>query len=244
MTGWDEQKPHGVQWHLTKCSNTCSTAKCGLAAIRLANLEQQNQARQHHLVAFSNKCMFWIFETLQDPEDLLIRGGVDPNKQREDGFFEINGTKWAYNQSTPSSLAAMCFSFTKDRRLLEMAQCLAMAVTNKNKNIFDRGPLDHSTRYYCDSLAFYQLLAEGFADYHLYLSGGVSQESLQRTRDEAVREAWYLCNYLKDTGCKSSDNNDDGSSDGGNNDGNDGDESELYFRGFELFILDEKRLKL
>lgn len=229
MTGWQNRPPHGIKWHLKHGPNTCSTAESGLAALRLARCERDENFR-NQLVGFGLRCVHWIFDTLQDPNDGLIFDGFKQGETNEDGSPKIDDMKWTYNQGTPLSLAALCYSFSRDQSLLAKAQSLAMAVTDRGSLIFDRRADDHGRRYYKDGIFFYQLLAEGFADYHAILGRcGVSRESLDRTYDEAVREARYVIEYMKDT-----DSGGDGQGDG----------TGLYFQTFELFRIDEKRLEM
>lgn len=221
MTGWQRKEPHGVLWHVkNRGPNTCTTAECGLAALRLAKCEPDQKFR-NRLISFANDCCHWVFEKMQDPTDKLICDGYDKNKKDEHGNYGINKMKWTYNQGTPISLASLLYTFTGDRWCIEKAQELALAVTDRKTEIFDRDTQNMEARYYRDGLFFYQLLAEGFADYHLYLgNAGVSQESLDRTRNEAVHMASYIHKYLKN------------------------EESGLYFQVLELFRIDEKRTKI
>lgn len=216
LSGWYNQEPYGVRWHVEKNgSNTCTTAECGIAALRLERFYNPNDNYAHTLVSFAGDCARWIFDRMQDKDDKLIQDGYVP----EGNGYRIDGMKWTYNQGTPITLCSMLYNKTGQDWYKEKAEELAKAVTDTNTTIYDRDTPNHEARFYRDHLYFYQLLAEGFADLHLYIGQAASQEVLDRTKREAVRVAQYMYRYMKnpDTG--------------------------LYFQTFELFRISEKGQK-
>lgn len=203
----------GVRWHTQKPGcNTCTTAECALAALRLAKHEHMHKGRY---VDFATKCCKWILENLQDPNDLLICDGLEEVKDQP-GKYERNGAKWTYNQGTTLSLCSMLYDITKDDYFKKSAEGIAQGVTNRESEIFDRRPADHESRYYHDSVYFYQLLAEGFADFVEYLGKHSPPELVDRVKAEALHHMQYTYNYLKDP--------------------NDG----LYYQTLELWKIDER----
>lgn len=193
MTGYDKSgSPGGVRWHLgKKGSNTCTTAEAALAALRLAKFVKHDAKE---LVEFASACCKWIFEKLRDPEDGLICDGLEPH----DGEYKRNGTKWTYNQGTPISLCCLLYSFTQDEHYKKCAEDLAMAVTNRETAIFDRDTQDRGARYYRDSVYFYQLLAEGFADFMLYFADKSPREVVDRVQNETLHTLQYVHNFIRD----------------------------------------------
>lgn len=196
MTGYDASgKPGGVRWHYgKKGSNACTTAECALAALRLAKHVKKDTKPY---IEFAANCCHWLFDKLQDPEDKLICDGLEPcdDEQTE---YKRNGTKWTYNQGTPMSLCCMLYSFTKDEVYKGKAEELAAAVTNRETAIFDRDTQNMEARHYRDSVYFYQLLAEGFADFMLYLGDKSPQDLVEKVKTETHHTLEYVYKYLRD----------------------------------------------
>ncbi|VVT51570.1 uncharacterized protein SAPINGB_P003140 [Magnusiomyces paraingens] len=219
LTGWYTSEPYGVRWHVEKDgSNTCTTAECGIAALRLERHMDPNDSYARTLVSFASDCARWVFDRMQDQDDKLIRDGYVPDKEHNEcgNGYRIDGMKWTYNQGTPLTLTSMLYCKTGQDWFKEKAEQLALAVTDTNTTIFDRDTPNHDARFYRDSLYFYQLLAEGFADLHLFIGQRASQEVLDRTRREAIRVVKYMNRYMR--------NNETG----------------LYFQTFEIFRISEQ----
>lgn len=213
MTGFERTgNPGGVRWHISKnVFNTCTTAECGLAALRLAKFVNHDP---RPYIDFAVACCRWIFDRLQDPEDKLIWDGFDPRPDNPNEY-QVTQHKWTYNQGTPLSLCCMLYYFTRDEWYKNKAEELAMAVTDRNTAIFDRDTPNMEARHYRDSVFFYQLLAEGFADFMLYLGDKSPEHVVNRVREESLHTLKYVHKYLKDP------------ADG------------LYFQTFELFRINE-----
>lgn len=213
MTGYDRSgSPGGVRWHIgKKGSNACTTAECGLAALRLAK-HIKNDTRP--FIEFGIACCRWLFDNLQDPDDKLICDGMEPTNDAHTKY-KRNDTKWTYNQGTPISLCCLLYYFTRDEWYKGKAEELAAAVTNRETAIFDRDTPNREARYYRDSVYFYQLLAEGFADFMLYLGDRSPREVVDKVREETLHTLKYVHKYLRDP--------------------NDG----LYFQTFELYKINE-----
>lgn len=222
LTGYLNTAPGGVRWHVGKDgSNTCTTAESGLAAIRLVKFIPQNQQNvqgfRNQLIQYAISCCRWIFDKLQDPEDHLICDGLEPVKDDHGKIIDYkrNHCKWTYNQGTPLSLCAILYYVTRDDWYKEQAEKLADAATDRNRELFDRTPELESARFYHDSVYFYQLLAEGFADFILYFEGRSPEPLVQRVKDESLRNMHYVYTYLYDPNDK------------------------LYFQTYELFRIDK-----
>lgn len=216
-TGWGKELPYGVRWHVDKPgSNVCSTAECGIAAMRISK-HIKTPIVKKVMVSFATNCAKWVFDWCQDKEgDKLIFDGA---KSDGKGWFVRDKAKWTYNQGTPLTLCCLLYKETKGSWFKEKAAELASAVTDRNTAIFDRDTANLEARYYRDSLFFYHLLAEGFADFVECFSSSCFPELIQRVRDEAVRELKYIYKYLRDPDCN------------------------LYFQNFELFRISEKLQK-
>lgn len=206
MTGYDATgEPGGVRWHVQKIgSNACTTSESACAALRLAKYVP-NEASYYY--DFARDCVKWVLHRLQDPEDGLIRDGVEHHEGRG---FSINDQKWTYNQGTTISALAGLYGVTSDQWYLKEAEKLVQAVCNPNTTIFDRDT-QNEFRYYRDNIYFYQLLAEGFADFLLYCGSDTDQKNVQLVTEQAKRNLVYVHQYLRD------------SKDG------------LYFQTFEIF---------
>lgn len=203
----------GVRWHVEKSGcNACTTAECALAALRLARHSVPDRPRY---TDFAVKCCRWIIDTLQDPKDFLICDGLEP-VSGQPGKYQRNGAKWTYNQGTTLSLCSMLYGITGQDYYKQRAQEIASAVTNRHTEIFDRGVPNLANRYYHDSVYFYQLLAEGFADFVLYFEGKSPQDLIERVKAETLHHLSYVFHFLKDP--------------------RDG----LYFQTLELWKIDER----
>lgn len=205
--GWQDGRdnaPHGqgkgagtggVRWHVDKNGcNACTTAECALAALRVARHSPPDRQRY---TDFAIMCCRWIIDHLQDPEDFLICDGLEPVSDKP-GEYRRNGAKWTYNQGTTLSLCSMLYGITRQDYFKQRAQEIANAVTNRNTEIFDRNPSHMGARYYHDSVYFYQLLAEGFADFALYFEGKSPQELVERVKAECLHHLSYVFCYLRD----------------------------------------------
>lgn len=196
LTGFDQSgNPGGVRWHVgKKGSNACTTAECGLAALRLAR-NLKGDVRVY--TEFAEKCCRWIFDRLQDPDDFLICDGLEPVNE-EKNEYNRNSAKWTYNQGTPISLCCMLYYVTRNDWYKQRAQELVSAVTNRNTVMFDRSTPRMESRYYHDSVYFYQLLAEGLADFVLYFGDKSPRDLVDRARDESLHMMSYVFRYLRD----------------------------------------------
>lgn len=199
----------GVRWHVSKeGANSISTSESGLAAMRLARFVQNNE----RYIEFGKKCAQFIFTKVRC-NDKLIGDGLedDPN-----GGLKPNESKWTYNQGVPISLCCALYLATRDEQYYNWAAELAHVVTDHNTAIFDRDTRNMDARYYRDQTCFYQLLAEGLADFMLHF-GAKAPESLKRQIiHEMGRTGQYVATYLRNP------------ADG------------LYFQTFELFRLDRE----
>jgi hypothetical protein len=186
-----QQQDGGVRWHIAKegC-NTCTTAECGIAAMRLARFVQNNQV----YIQFAKKCCDWIFNKVQ-ADDKLICDGLESDGH---GGLKRNDTKWTYNQGTPLTLCSLLYAFTKEEIYFERAHELALAVTDHNTAIFDRDTLNMDARYYRDHTYFYQLLAEGLADYLLFFESKSPPETGNQIKGELMHTIKYVYEYLRD----------------------------------------------
>lgn len=204
-----QQKDGGVRWHIAKegC-NTCSTAECGIAAMRLAKFAINNQM----YIEFARRCCDWIFNNVQ-AEDKLICDGLESDGH---GGLKRNDTKWTYNQGTPLTLCSLLYAFTKDEAYFARAEELALAVTDHNTAIFDRDTLNMDARHYRDHTYFYQLLAEGLADFLLFFEGKAKPETVSQIKGELLHTIKYVHEYLRDP------------SDG------------LYFQSFEVYRISKE----
>jgi predicted alpha-1,6-mannanase (GH76 family) len=210
MGGQDRGRYGGVRWHMEKQgSNTCTTAEVGVACARLARLVQNNQ----NYVQFAQMCHQWIFERVQDKGDKLICDGLEPDGDH----FKLNDAKWTYNQGTPLTLSALLYNITGNKAYYESAKELVLAVTDHNTAIFDRDTPRMETRQYRDSTAFYQLLAEGFADYLLFFGQFEDPKVAERIVNQVKDTLHYVWKYMRDP--------------------HDG----LYFNTFSIWKIDQRR---
>lgn len=184
MTG--KSNEGGVSWHVSKRGpNACTTAEVGVACARLARFVQNKEP----YIEFAQFCHSYIFSELIDGSGLV-----------NDSSHE--GTKWTYNQGTPLTLSALLYGHTHNETYFKTAQALVNAVTDTNTEIFDRDTGDHNKRFYRDSLKFYQLLCEGFADFILFF-GAMDREASQKIVDIVNRQLFVIYNYMRYPGEKS-----------------------------------------
>lgn len=178
MTGRTEEG--AVSWHVSKRGpNACTTAEVGIACARLARFVENSEP----YIKFAQDCHYYIFSKLIDGDGLV-----------RDSDHEA--MKWTYNQGTPLTLSALLYNHTKNEAYFKNAQALVNAVTDTNQEIFDRDTGDHSKRFYRDSLKFYQLLCEGFADFTLFF-GEKDQEATQKIADIANRHLFLIFTYMR-----------------------------------------------
>lgn len=219
MTGFLAEEPGGVRWHVDKKgSNACTTAECGLAALRVARLITAGPLKDE-MFRFASGCCLWIFERLQDPKDYLICDGLEPQTSQDGSgrvVYQRNANKWTYNQGTALSLSSMLFSLTNSEWYRQRAQQLASSVSNRYTCMFDNSTRDIRVRYYHDSVYFYQLLAEGFADFVEHFDGVAPGWLVDQVKTESLRNMKYLYMYLRDP------------------------EDGLYFQTFELFKINKR----
>lgn len=193
MTGYDSTgEPGGVRWHVGKTgSNSCTTSESACAALRLAKYVP-NEASYY--IDFARDCVKWVLHRLQDPEDWLIRDGVE---YHDGQGFSVNDMKWTYNQGTTISALAGLYGITHDQWYLKEAEKIIRAVCDPNTTIFDRDT-QPEFRYYRDNVYFYQLLAEGFADFLLFCGDDTDPKYAQLAAEQAKRNLVYIHQYLRD----------------------------------------------
>ncbi|ANB13839.1 hypothetical protein AWJ20_4786 [Sugiyamaella lignohabitans] len=212
MTGAEKGIYGGVRWHMGKQgSNTCTTAEVGIACMRLARVVQNNQV----YIDFAKMCADWIFERVQ-ADDKLIADGLEPDGDH----FRLNDAKWTYNQGTPITLCSLLYNAIRDEKYYKYAEGLALAATDHNTAIFDRDTQNMDARYYRDTTYFYQLLAEGLADFLLFFSDKAPQNVLDQIRGELLHTIDYVYKYIRD------------------------DQDGLYFQLFSIYEIDQKRADL
>lgn len=191
MTGEEKGRYGGVKWHVAKeGSTTCTTAEVGIACLRAARFVEQNSV----YVEFAKKCADWIFERVKDSDGLICDGLVNDDK----GGLRLNEAKWTYNQGTPITLCCLLYAYTQDDIHKQRAEALALATTDHNTAIFDRDTLNMDRRYYRDSTFFYQLLAEGLADFLLYFGQISPSNVVNQVGGELLHTIQYVYKFLRD----------------------------------------------
>ncbi|CAN6650844.1 hypothetical protein TRVA0_024S01992 [Trichomonascus vanleenenianus] len=195
LTGVEEKKyGGGIKWHIDKRgSNTIAAAESGIACMRLAQFLPPEQGKRY--IDHAQFCCDWIFNNVQD-DDKLICDGLEID--REGGGTKRNQTKWTYNQGTSITLCCHLSVATGDNKYVDWATELALAVTDHNTAIFDRDTLRMDARYYRDSTSFYHHLAEGLADYLLFLGKVADEKVVNQIKGELLHTIKYVYTYLRD----------------------------------------------
>lgn len=177
----------GMKWHVTKdYLNACTTAEVAKCCLQIAKFLPEEKA---FYIDFAAKAINWQLQVLQDPDDKLIRDGVQKNSTNVDGM------KWSYNTGTTLSACAMLFDQTGDKHWQEKAVELALASTDPNVFFYDRD-YPNELRYWRDGSKFNQLLVEGLADFLLY--GGPDKELAERVTNEVIRNVKMFYTYSRD----------------------------------------------
>jgi rhamnogalacturonyl hydrolase YesR len=115
LSGWDDKLGGGIYWNTDhKSKNTCSNAPAAAAALRLA--EVTNDETQ---VAWAIKIRNWTNTTLQAP-DSLFWDNINLNRK-------IGRQKYTYNTALMIWTNVLLFQHTKDSAYLKTAKQLADA---------------------------------------------------------------------------------------------------------------------
>ncbi|CAK7901148.1 hypothetical protein CAAN1_11S01596 [[Candida] anglica] len=193
MGGWNDnpnaKTKGGVKWHITNAYlNACTTAEVAKACLQISKFIP-SEAKVY--IDFAAKCIDWQIRVLQDPEDKLIKDGI------QDTADHPNDTKWSYNAGTTLSAASHLYYITKDPKWKDIATDLAKTSINRNSIIYDRD-YDDNRRYWRDSSYFVQLLIEGLADYDLYVGDDAPDGLRDKIREEVSRHLTMFYEYMRD----------------------------------------------
>ncbi|EEQ38548.1 putative meiotically up-regulated protein [Clavispora lusitaniae] len=188
MGGW-HNGIGGVKWHVSKTYvNACTTAEVAKACLQIA---QFIPSEANVYIDFAAKCIDWQIKTLQDEGNKCIKDGIQPDT------MEIENGQLSYNTGTTLSCAAHLYHVTKDKKWKEIADGLAGAAVSHDSPFFDRD-YPNEKRYWNNPSFWTSLLAEGVADYLLYMGPDASEELVKRIHEEAERHLRMFIKYSKD----------------------------------------------
>lgn len=188
MSGWDT-KIGGVKWHVSKTYvNACTTAEVAKACLQIS---QFIPSEAPVYIEFASRCIDWQINTLQDSGNKCIKDGIQPDSMK------IENGQLSYNTGTTLSCAAHLYHITKDPKWRGIADDLARAAVSRDSPFFDRDYPNH-LRYWNNSSYWTQLLAEGVADYMLYMGTDANEDIAKTIYEEAERHLKMFYKYSKD----------------------------------------------
>jgi hypothetical protein len=196
--GWDSSgDPGGVRWGTdptkphTANRTVSATAFAALAAFRLAERHPvgRNGFDRDFNVGWGHAVLEWIWTTIRDPQDDLIRDGLGPTA---DGW-EILPVKWTYNTGVPMRAYVEHHRLTGDGGSLSRAVRLADAAIDRGlKPLFDGMVEDPARNFWYDSTFFvHHLMADGLLEVVRATGQGGYWEEIRR-------QANYLFWYVRD----------------------------------------------
>lgn len=188
MSGW-HPKIGGVKWHVTKTYvNACTTAEVAKACLQIS---QFIPSEAEVYVDFAARCIDWQIKTLQDKGNNCIMDGIQPDTMK------IERGELSYNTGTTLSCAAHLYRITKDNKWRDIADDLARAAVSCDSPFYDRD-YPRELRYWNNSSYWTQLLAEGVADYLLYMGSDANEDIAKDIHKEAERHLKMFYKYSKD----------------------------------------------
>lgn len=188
MSGWHKDIG-GVKWHVSKTYvNACTTAEVAKACLQIS---QFIPSEAQVYIDFAARCIDWQIKTLQDSGNKCIKDGIQPDT------MEIENGQLSYNTGVTLSCAAHLYYITKDSKWREIADDLARAAVSRDSPFYDRD-YPGELRYWNNSSYWTQLLAEGVADYLLYMGSDANEDVAKEIHSEAERHLKMFYKYSKD----------------------------------------------
>ncbi|KAI5951987.1 FAV3 [Candida jiufengensis] len=153
-----------------------STVETALAAVRLYEVNGDES-----LIDLANKCMKFMFDHFQDPNDKLFYDGLDKT-----AFASVNKGKLSYTVGCAISTLSKLYKLKNDISALTKALELATAATNIN------GAFYTGEKIWNNSLQYSHLLFAGFGD------AFQSSSQFDQFKPEVTRQANYIYQFLQD----------------------------------------------